>query len=179
LDGTHGFVHEINGGLGKDIHLYPDQDLAILLSDTKLDQAFLPISYADVPVGQEIGVAGYPLARLLTDAGGNVTLGGLVYRVAKGVATAYYRTNLDSGYGHPLNDRMVLEVNFLFVPGRVIAYVEGFQHYKIKEVLEHYTQTPVPGGMSAEYLDSVYAVYSVGLTLEPVRVQLEEFGVRL
>jgi len=170
-------VHEINGGLGKDIHLYPDQDLAILLSDTKLDQAFLPISYADVPVGQEIGVAGYPLARLLTDAGGNVTLGGLVYRVAKGVATAYYRTNLDSGYGHPLNDRMVLEVNFLFVPGnsggpifdaengRVIAYVEGFQHYKIKEVLEHYTQTPVPGGMSAEYLDSVYAVYSVGSNL--------------
>lgn len=191
LDGTHGFVHEINGGLGKDIHLYPDQDFAILLSDSKPDQAFLPISYADVPVGQEIGVAGYPLARLITDSSGRVTLGGMVYRVAKGVATAYYRTDLDPGNGHPLKDRMVLEVNFLFVPGnsggpifdaetgRAIAYVEGFQHYKIKEVIEHYTQTPVPDGMNTEYLDSVYAVYSVGLTLEPVHAQLEEFGVLL
>ena len=188
LDGTHGFVHEINGGLGKDIHLYPDQDFAILLSDSKLDQAFLPISYSDIPVGQEIG---YPLGRLIVDSSGSVTLGGLVYRVAKGVATAYYRTDLNSGDGHPLKDRMVLEVNFLFVPGnsggpifdaetgRAIAYVKGFQRHKIAEVHERCELIPLPAGMTEEYLDSVYAVYSNGLTLEPVRAQLEEFGVRL
>jgi len=191
LDGTHGFVHEINGGLGKDIHLYPGQDFAILLSDTKPDQAFLPISYSDIPVGQEIGVAGYPLARLIADSSGSVTLGGMVYRVAKGVATAYYRTDLNAGDGHPLKDRMVLEVNFLFVPGnsggpifdaetgRAIAYVKGFQRHKIAEVHERCELIPVPAGMINEYLDSVYAVYSNGLTLEPVRAQLEEFGVRL
>jgi S1-C subfamily serine protease len=191
LDGTHGFVHDINGGIGKDIHLYPDQDFAILLSDSKLDQAFLPISYSDIPVGQEIGVAGYPLGRLIVDSSGSVTLGGLVYRVAKGVATAYYRTDLNSGDGHPLKDRMVLEVNFLFVPGnsggpifdaetgRAIAYVKGFQRHKIAEVHERCELIPLPAGMTEEYLDSVYAVYSNGLTLEPVRAQLEEFGVRL
>ncbi len=191
LDGTHGIIHSIDGGLGKDIHLYPDRDLAILLSNSKPDQAFLPISYADIPVGQEIGVAGYPLARLMTDANGSVTLSGMVYRVAKGVATAFYRTDINAGDGHPLKDAMILEVNFLFVPGnsggpifdaetgRVVAYVKGFQRHKIQEVHETCQLIPIPPGMSEEYLDSVYAVYSLGLTLEPVRAQLEEFGVSL
>jgi trypsin-like peptidase len=75
LDGTHGIVHQITGGVGVDIHLYPDTDFAILISHSKADQAYLPISYADVPVGREIGVAGYPLAQLSTDANGNLTLG--------------------------------------------------------------------------------------------------------
>jgi len=187
----HGFYHDVGGELGKDIHLFPDRDFAILLSNSKPDQAFLPISYADVPVGQEIGVAGYPLARLTTDANGNVTLSGMVYRVAKGVATAFYRSNLDAGDGHPLTDVMLLEVNFLFVPGnsggpifdaetgRVIAYVKGFQRHKIQEVHEHCQLIPVPQGLNAEYLDSVYAVYSLGLMLEPVRTELEAFGVSL
>jgi hypothetical protein len=184
-------IHEINKGVGTDIHLYPDQDFAILLSGSKPDQAFLPISFADIPVGQEIGVAGYPLARIMTDQNGDVTLSGMVFRVAKGVATAYYKTDLDSGDGHPLKETMILEVNFLFVPGnsggpifdaetgRAIAYVKGFQRHKIQEVHERCQLIPVPDGMSAEYLDSVYAVYSLGLTLEPVRAQLERFGVSL
>lgn len=191
LDGTHGIVHEVNGGIGKDIHLFPEHDFAILLSSSKSDQAYLPISYADIPVGQEIGVAGYPLARLVNDENGNLTLGGMVYRVAKGVVTAFYRTDLDAGDGHPLKDTMVLEVNFLFVPGnsggpifdadsgRVIAYVKGFQKHKIQELHERCSLIAVPEGMNAEYLDSVYAVYSVGLMLEPVRAQLENFGVFL
>jgi len=191
LDGTHGIIHEINNGVGTDIHLYPDQDFAILLSSSKPDQAFLPISFADIPVGQEIGVAGYPLARIVTDQNGDVTLSGMVFRVAKGVATSYYKTDLDSGDGHPLKETMILEVNFLFVPGnsggpifdaetgRVIAYVKGFQRHKIQEVHEQCQLIPVPSGMSPEYLDSVYAVYSLGLTLEPVRAHLERFGVSL
>jgi hypothetical protein len=191
LDGMHGMIHDVSGGLGKDIHLYPDQDFAILLSNTKHDQAFLPISYASIPVGQEIGVAGYPLPRLVTDANGSVTLTGMVYRVAKGVATAFYRTDLNSGDGHPLKDTMILEVNFLFVPGnsggpifdaetgRAVAYVKGFQRYKIQEVHEQCELIQVPDGLTKEYLDSVYAVYSLGLTLEPVRVYLEKFGVSL
>jgi len=191
LDGMHGMVHDITGGVGKDIYLYPDQDFAILLSHSKVDQAYLPISYASIPVGQEIGVAGYPLPRLTTDQNGNVALSGMVFRVAKGVATALYRTDLNSGDGHPLKDTMILEVNFLFVPGnsggpifdaetgRVLAYVKGFQRHKIQEVHERCQLIPVPAGMNNEYLDSVYAVYSLGLTLEPVRAQLEQFGVSL
>jgi len=110
-------IHEINGGLGNDIHLYPHQDFAILLSSTKPDQAYLPVSYADVQIGSEIGVAGYPLATLSTDSSGSITLGGIVYRVADGVANAIYKTDVDSGDGHPLKDTTVVEVNFLFVPG--------------------------------------------------------------
>jgi S1-C subfamily serine protease len=188
LDGAHGIVHNINE---KDIHLFPDNDFAILLSSSKPDQAFMPISYADIPVGQEIGVAGYPLPRLITDPNGNVTLSAMVYRVAKGVATAIYRADLNAGDGHPLQDKTFLEVNFLFVPGnsggpifdaetgRVIAYVKGFQRHKIQEVHETCQLIPVPPGLNGQYIDSVYAVYSLGLTLEPVRAQLEKFGVSL
>lgn len=152
LDGKNGIVYQITGGLGEDIHLFPDLDFAILLCHAKPDQAYLPIGYADVAVGTEIGVAGYPLAALLPDTNGNLTLEGLIYRVAKGTATAVYRTNWDAGDGHPLLDAPVVEVNFFFVPGnsggpvfdaetgRAFAYVKGLQTPKINERLEHFAE---------------------------------------
>jgi hypothetical protein len=191
LDGAHGIIHEINGGVGKDIHLYPDLDFAILISKSKQDQAFLPLSYAEIPVGRDIGVAGYPLAQLSTDANGNLTLGGVVYRVARGVATAFYETDLDTGDGHPQRDRMILEVNFIFVPGnsggpifdartgRAMAYVKGFRTHKIADRTEQCNLVPVPAGLNQTYLAAVHAVYSIGLTFEPVRNYLEQFGAQL
>jgi len=191
LDGEHGMIHEVRKGIDKDIFLYPEHDAAILISGSKPDQAFVPISYSDVPVGQEIGVAGYPLARILADENGNATLSGMPYRVAKGVVTAYYKTVLNNGFGQVLKDVHIVEVNFLFVPGnsggpifdaetgRVIAFVEGFMPFKIAERKETCQLIQPPAGMSPDYLDSVYAVYSNGLTLEPIRGQLEKFGVSL
>ena len=82
LDGKVGIIHEVNGGIGKDIHIFPDDDFAILQSSSKKDQAYFPVGYSDVPVGSDIGVAGYPLAQLTTDANGHLTLAGIVYRVA-------------------------------------------------------------------------------------------------
>jgi hypothetical protein len=181
----------VKGGVGKDIFLYPEHDFAILISKSKLDQAYLPISYSDVPTGHEIGVAGYPIPTLVLDATGKISLGGLVYRVAKGVATAVYNTDLDTGLGYPLKGVEVLEVNFLFVPGnsggpifdaatgRVEAFVEGFREYKIKEKEEQFGQAVVPSGLPKNYLQSIYAVYSIGLRLLPVRQHLEQFGVQL
>jgi hypothetical protein len=180
------------GDFDKDVHLFPGKDLAILICKAKKDQAYLSISYADIPVGSEIGVAGYPLAMLATDPNGNPDVKALVYRVAKGVATAVFRYDMDHGDGHPLKDVQVVEVNFLFVPGnsggpifeaetgRVIAYVKGFRTHKIQEKAEQCSPaTQVPAGLSNIYLDSVHAVYSVGLTLDRVRGELEQFGVML
>lgn len=191
LDGNNGIIHEVNGGVGVDVHLYPDLDFAILLSKSKKDQAYLPVSYADVPVGLEIGVAGYPLAQLSVDTVGNLAIGGVVYRVAKGVATAFYKTDLDTGDGHPQRERTILEVNFLFVPGnsggpifdsatgRAFAYVKGFRTHKIADRTEQCNLITVPPGLQQNYLAAVHAVYSIGLTLDPVRNHLEQFGVKL
>lgn len=180
------------GEVGQDIHLFPDKDLAILICKVKKDQAYLSISYADIPVGSDIGVAGYPLAMLGTDANGNPDVKALVYRVAKGVATAVFRYDMDHGDGHPLKDAQVVEVNFLFVPGnsggpifeaetgRAVAYVKGFRTHKIQEKAEQcFPTTQIPNGLANVYLDSVHAVYSVGLTLDRVRTELENFGVKL
>ena len=41
---------------GIDIHLFRDQDFAVLVSDSKPYQAYLPISYADIPVGKKSGL---------------------------------------------------------------------------------------------------------------------------
>src|SRR6266700_589999 len=92
--------YDVGEEIGKDIHLFPDRDFAIMLCRQKKDQAFLSISYADIPVGCEIGVAGYPLATLFVDSDGNPDVSRVVYRVAKGVATAVFSTNLDMGLGH-------------------------------------------------------------------------------
>lgn len=191
LDGSHGIEHQINGGIGKDIHLYPDNDFAILLSNSKPDQAYLPISYADPRVGADIGVAGYPLPQLSMNAAGHITIEGMVYRVSRGVINAVFKTDLNTGDGHPLIGVSVLEVNFLFVPGnsggpifeantgRVVAYVKGFRATKIQERQETCNLIPVPPGMQPDYLDGVHAVYSIGLMLDRVRKPLEDFGVKL
>jgi hypothetical protein len=191
LDGKHGIIHEVNGGVGKDIHLYPDDDLAILLSKTIKNQAFLPVSYADIPIGAAIGVAGYPLAQVTVDQDKNMTLSGVIYRVSQGVANAVYRTDLNFKNDAPLKDASVVEVNFLFVPGnsggpifdaetgRVLAYVKGFRYPKIIESEETCNLIAVPAGLQPKYLSAIYAVYSVGLTLDRVRAHLEEFGVKL
>lgn len=191
LDGKNGLVYSITGGLGKDIHLYPDLDFAVILCHVKPDQAYMPVSYAEVAVGTEIGVAGYPLGSLHADANGDLTFEGLVYRVAKGVATAVYRTNWDSGDGHPLVDIPVVEVNFLFVPGnsggpvfdaetgRAFGYVKGMNTPKIGERVEKCTHITPPAHIPNEYIASIQAVYSVGLTLDRVRTELEQFGVKL
>jgi hypothetical protein len=191
LDGANGIIHEINGGIGQDIHLFADHDFAIMISKTKKDQAYFPISYGDVPTGLEIGVAGYPLPALIPDANGNITVSGLIYRVANGVVTAVFKADLNSGDGHPLHNVTQVEFNFMFVPGnsggpifeaetgRVVAYVKGFRSPKIKEMHEQCSLIPVPAGLQQGYVDSVRAIYSIGLTLDRVRPQLEQFGVTL
>jgi S1-C subfamily serine protease len=191
LNGKDGITYSITGGVGSEIQLFPDLDFAIIISNAKPDQAYMPVGYDDLPVGAEIGVAGYPLAQIFADPSGNATLAGLVYRVARGVATAAYRTDWDAGDGHPLTDVPVIEVNFMFVPGnsggpifdaetgRAYGYVKGFTSPKVHERLENYTYIPQPTNAPPEYTSAVYAVYSVGLTLERVRPQLEQFGVKL
>ena len=191
LDGKNGIIYLITGGIGKDIHLFPDLDFAVILCHAKPDQAYIPVGYATLPVGAEIGVAGYPLATIASDANGNANVQGLVYRVAKGTATAVYRTNWDAGDGHPLIDTPVVEVNFFFVPGnsggpvfdaetgRAFAYVKGLMTPKINERLESCTHITPPAHVNADYVAGIYAVYSIGLTLDRVRPQLEQFGVKL
>ena len=191
LDGDHGIIHEIKEGVGKDIHLFPEDDFAILISKSKKDQAFMPVSYADIPVGTALGVAGYPLAQATVDENKNLTLSGLVYRVSEGVANTVYKTNLNFKDDVPMKDVPVVEVNFLFVPGnsggpifdvetgRALAYVKGFRYPKVIETAESCNLIQVPEGMSEKYLSAIYALYSVGITLPRVRAHLEKFGVSL
>jgi V8-like Glu-specific endopeptidase len=190
VDGKNGLQYEIKGGVGKDIHLYPDLDFAIIICNAKADQAFIPIGYASPQVGAEIGVAGYPLPSIAVNPNGTADVSGLVYRVAKGAATAVYRTNWDAGDGHPLTDKSVVEVNFHFVPGnsggpafdadtgRAFGYVKGLSMPKISEFVDNAT-IPLPPNLAKEYIGSLRAVYSIALTLNDVRTQLEQFGVKL
>lgn len=191
LDGQTGITFNIEGGLGEDIYLFPDLDFAIILCRAKKDQAYMPVGYADVEVGSDIGVAGYPLASIVVDLDGTPDLAGLIYRVAKGAAGAFYRTNWNSGDGHPLVNVPVVEVNFFFVPGnsggpifhaetgRVFAYVKGSFTPKISERVETCSVVTPPDGIQTQYISAIHAVYSMGLTLERVRPQLEQFGVQL
>src|ERR1039458_2952173 len=189
LDGEHGFMHEVGGEIGKDIHLFPEDDFAVLISHSKKDQAFMPVSYSDIPVGMAMGVAGYPLAQATVDASKNLTLSGVIYRISEGVANAVYRTDLNFKNDVPMKDVPVVEVNFLFVPGnsggpifdietgRAVAFVQGCRYPQVIETAETCNLMSVPPGMSPQYLSAIYALYSVGITLPRVRVHLEKFGV--
>jgi Trypsin-like peptidase domain len=191
LDNKNSIVYDISGGVGTDIFLYPEKDFAIILCrGARPQQAFIPIGYAHLPVGAEIGVAGYPLATIAVDASGAADVKGLVYRVAKGAATAVYKMNLNAGDGYPLTDIDVLEVNFFFVPGnsggpifdaetgRAFAYVKGMRTPKVNEFVDK-AYIDLPEGMSPDYITGTRVVYSIGLMLDRVRPELEQFGVQL
>lgn len=192
LTGTSGAVHAVAKGIvGQNIHLFPESDLALLLSNVKPDQAFVSLDYGHVLEGKEIGVAGYPLPSLPV-VEGVLRYDGLVYRVAKGVVTATYSTHIVPDQGQALDSVPIIEVNFLFVPGnsggpifdaetgRVLAFVHGYRTEKIRERIEEASLIQsFPDGMERRYIENLNALYSLGIRMDRVRPNLEKFGVSL
>jgi hypothetical protein len=62
--------------------------------------------------------------------------------------------------------------------GRAFAYVKGLHTPKINEFVDS-AQIQLPANIQKEYIADIRAVYSIGLTLDRVRDQLEQFGVQL
>jgi len=176
---------------GSSLHLFPDCDLALLIHSENREKPYAALDYGDVYEGREIGVAGYPIA-VLQAVEGKLTLEGFKFRVAKGVVTGAYITNISFQGGVEIRGIPVIEVNFLFVPGnsggpifdaetgRILGFVHGYTTTKIRERVEQVTLIPdLPGDMTGKYVESLSALYSLGIKLDPVRPQLEQFGVTL
>ena len=192
LGGNTATVHIIaNVEVGRNLHLFPQQDLGFVVSDGKRNQAYVQLEYGDILIGKEIGVAGYPLPAL-TVVNGVLTYGGLIYRVAKGNVTSIYKSDINTDQGVVLREAPVVEVNFLFVPGssggpifdgetgRVLGFVHGYRAEKIRERLETVTLIPnFPSGMGNQYVENVHAIYSLGIKLNYIRQHLEQLGVTL
>jgi len=188
LTGDDATVHTITTPqIGKELSLFPELDLAVLQVPNTPDQDFVSISYDDVLVGHEIGVVGYPLARLGTDSAGNLQLDGLIYRAGRGVITGRFLGDLNgTAKAIPL-----LEVNFMFVSGnsggpvfdpetgKVVGMVQGIQWFRIAEQLVKVNVAPgqLPLGVPPVYVAPVLAVYSRAVKLDCFRTVLNGFGI--
>jgi hypothetical protein len=163
--------------VGKNLHLYPDRDLALLRLRPTGGAAYVRLDYGMVLPGREIGVAGYPLGSIGNDGALGV-YSDFRYRVARGTVNAvYYETiKSDAHVGKELVPK--IEVNFLFVPGnsggpifdvetgRVIAFVHGFNSVKIHERVENVNMIdPKPNGIDERYVFGIPAVYSMGISV--------------
>jgi serine protease Do len=180
-------VSLMNPQVGQSLHLFPQFDLAILRVPRDATRAYAPLSFARVYEGEEIGVAGYPIARLST-VNGQLSADGLLYRVGRGPVSASYVANVS-----PVMQQIPLvEVGFLFVPGnsggpvflaetgQVIGFVHGFHDQKIREkVVSTQANTAVPQGMGNQYVEHLHAIYSLAIKLDLVRDTLQGFGVGL
>lgn len=177
---------------GRNLHLYPDDDVALLRCEGIEQRPFAAISYGFVREGLEIGVAGYPIPELKTTPDDELAFPGLIYRVARSVVTARYQINLESVGAPPMTDVPAIEVNFLFVPGnsggpifdaehgQVLGFVHGFRHFTVSEkVAEAKLTTALPNGLGRNYIENLSGIYSIGIKLDRVRPQLETFGVLL
>jgi S1-C subfamily serine protease len=176
--------------VGTDLHLYPDQDAAILQVPGDA-HPFAAIGYSDFPEGAEIGVAGYPLSSVLPGQNGGPVLINVVYRVAKGVVTATYSQSIKPGPEPQTAMLNTLEVNFLFVPGnsggpifdaetgRVFAFVHGFRDTQIVQRFADTSPGNVANGAPPKHVEALHAVYSIGIRLDGIRTVLEGFGVTL
>lgn len=177
--------------VGKNLHLYPEKDLALLIVDDAQDQPYAALSYSDVHEGSEIGIAGYPLPQL-TVVNGQLHYGNLKYRVGRGIVTARYSTTINPVGNGPIPNAPIVEVNFLFVPGnsggpvfesetgRVVGFVQGFNTAKILERIQKAgPSTALPSGVSPDYIHSMDAIYSLAIKLDLVRNEIESFGASL
>jgi len=176
--------------VGTDLHFFPDRDAAILQLGG-IDRPYVSLGYNDISPGEEIGVAGYPLPRLILDANGSLQLVNLIYRVAKGVVTSTVRQSLTPGLEPVTIELKTIEVNFLFVPGnsggpifdaetgRVLAYVHGFMDSQIVQRYSDTIQENISAGAPAKHIQALHAVYSLGIKLDAIRTELEGFGVTL
>jgi len=187
-----GTIHSVENAVrGANVHIFPEDDLALLVAEGNQNQSYLRLEYGDVDVGTEIGVAGYPLPELIV-VNGALSYAGLIFRVAKDVVTSTFRTDIPTDAGITLKDIPVIEVNFLFVPGnsggpifaadtgRVLGFVHGYRTQKIRETIETVTLIPaLPQGLSNTYVSNQSALYSLGIKLNRVRDHLEAFEVSL
>jgi S1-C subfamily serine protease len=179
--------------MGNQLHVFPESDLGLLIARGIKGQPFVALDYNDWRVGKEIGVAGYPVPKLHA-INNQLAYDGLLFRVAKGVITSTYRTNLQTEGGQQLPGVTLLEVNFLFVPGnsggpvfdaetgRVSAFVHGYTTTKIRERIEQANPglaQNLPPGVSASYIENLNALYSIAIRIETCRNHLEKFGATL
>lgn len=180
----------VNPGVGANLHFFPASDLAVISVKPSAPQRYAALDFGAVEVGQEIGVCGYPLSRLLpaNQPGGPLTYDGLIFRAAKNAVSAVYHSDLTPAQNPPMSAVPLLEVNFLFVPGnsggpifdaetgRVCAFVHGYQASRIAENVVQTTIQPLPTGLGPTFIESLHAVYSVGIRLERVQTELRQFN---
>lgn len=193
-EGPQVTVHAIaNASLNDQVHCVAECDLALLVARGIGQQAYVSLDYDDWPVGKEIGVAGYPIPRLRAE-NNQLVYDGLLFRVAKGVATSTYISNLQTEAGQQMPGSFVVEVNFLFVPGnsggpvfdaetgRVGGFVHGFTTTKVRERVEQAHPSVaqnLPAGVNPAYIENLNALYSLALRLGPSRAHLERLGAKL
>jgi hypothetical protein len=175
---------------GNNLHLFPECDFAVF-QVPGVPQPYATVGYNNILEGAEIGIAGYPLSQILAGPNGEPQFPGIIYRVAKGVITSTVTQTIEprpNPRTRPLN---TVEVNFLFVPGnsggpifdaetgRVLAFVHGFIS---REIIQNYADTNaqnIAAGAPNKHIQSLHAIYSLGIKLDSVRQELERFGVVL
>jgi hypothetical protein len=188
LTGTQGIHYQLpDVKVGANLHLYPESDAALIQvnADATQQQPFVALEYGVIPPGREIGVAGYPIAYMKSD----LTYDSMIFRVAKGVATASYPTTLKYTNG-PLENIPVVEVNFMFVPGnsggpvfdaksgRVFGFVQGFNYFQVLQRVQT-VSGPLPDGVNPTYIEHMHGCYSVSIKMERARPHLEAHGITL
>jgi len=174
-----------NPQMGAEINCFPEFDFAVLRVPREANRPYASLSFNHIYEGQEIGVSGYPIAKLFA-VNGQLSVDGLIYRVGHGPIGASYVSNLSS----MMQMIPLVEVNFLFVPGnsggpvflaetgQVIGFVHGFHDAKIREkVVSTGANTTLPAGMNNQYVEHLHAIYSLAIKLDLVRPTLQRFGV--
>jgi hypothetical protein len=148
--------------VGQNLFLHPERDGAVIkLPDHVKVKSW--VKFGQPQIGMEIGLAGYPEAKLTVD-NGKPNYSAVMFKVERGFIRSRHRRDLPARHpsDHPLTNIEVLELNFLtshgYCGGPVFDIESGdvFGHLMRSEI----TMSMGDGATSGQPIFSSFAVVS-------------------
>ncbi|MFC1629744.1 serine protease [Patescibacteria group bacterium] len=198
-----------NVRIGTNLFLNSEKDAALLSipdidrieKEKGISQPYFVLNGSSISDGKEIGVIGYPLARLsFKDNDINKpVLGSFIPRVSKNVISSKQLVNTLRTENEAMKNVSIVEVNFLFVPGNsggpvfdastgeALAYVHGFRSILLKtRIIEAKLSKSLIGkiknflkGIPNKFIDTEKAIYSSGVTVDNIKEFLGQHKIQV
>lgn len=195
-DNNKKHLHQIELTVGKNLHIYPEIDMAVITLDDGFyysgkkvnvsKNMYLRLNTEKLKLCEDVAILGYPVQGngLVIDPNtGQVNTGNIMIRADKGVVNTTYSDSSDNGVC-----KYEFTMNFnpgnsggpiLDVSGNAVAIVHGYKSFPIKTITEEYPvidpETKIESKINQQA--TIRATYSIGYSSVNAVALIKEHGL--